>query len=973
MATQKTRFEIIAEIGGLLSSLAQAEGAIKKTFAPGSVGAIRQEIDKLTAEMEELGDVEAIRKKQNEIAGLSKQLNGLLGEINSSQPKPDSLFGSIFKGTLVSNLVIKGLETVKTAIGSVADAMIGGNAQMEQYQTSFEVMIGSTEEAQKHLDDLKKFGAETPFEFPGLAKNSTLLQSFGIAADEVLPTLRMLGDVAQGDQQKLDGLALVFAQVSSAGKLQGQDLLQMINQGFNPLQVIAEKTGQSMASLKAQMEKGQISFDMVKQSFADATGEGGKFHGMMDKQSKTFEGLKSTLQDTLGEIGRTVGKPLFDAAKEGLIRVLDLLQSPELGLAIASVAKSIDALIDVFDSATGSAIRNNKAQLDLNSRMMDFTKEQIKAREGVKGLASEFEGLSKKQNRSSDENKRMESILKEINRVYPDVITSNKSFAGSLDEVRQAAGSTASEINALNEKLKVQQERQIQLQVTQAKLEVRKLEGDVATEAANFAFRITDSSVRRYGTVIGGFLDSINGSKTRIRDIQKEIVGGDEQRLDSIQKLADKLNEAGKVEEANVALGMIASVQKLALAKANLDTVEEQLRMQKKTAEQPPTPDAEKAKLKQKSILDSERRLAEAKLDEQRRAAITEAKERDATEIDLLKIEEAFAQKRLDLFKDFTARRLTEERKANAEKVAAAKKEDQAQVAHDVAAAEKALQKEIDADLLKLEGDLAQKQADVRLAIKKDALEKEKKEIERMKAFEERIEQMKDKAFWSNWEKRKELIEKEAEAFRKAQEDKRKAFEDHFAAPVADLGGQVFKSLFDQQMTGAERAKMVWEGLGNVALNVLGELAATFIKNQLMAVASTIGLIPVQAATAATTAALWSPAATLASLASFGANSVPAQAGIASTFALTKALSVIPMAEGGILNKPVFVAGEAGAEVVAPLKALPGLIREAMIGDGTNRLNPLRRRRKPEVIGGKVDVRFSTIDRAEFRRSRNQF
>jgi tape measure domain-containing protein len=134
-------------------------------------------------------------------------------------------------------------------------------ADAEMSQVAFETMLGSAEKAKKMLADLKEFGAKTPFEFPQLRDNAKLLLNFGISADQIMPTLQMLGDVAGGDGEKLNGLTLAFAQMSSAGRLMGQDLLQMINAGFNPLQEISRTTGESMADLKKRMEAGGITVE----------------------------------------------------------------------------------------------------------------------------------------------------------------------------------------------------------------------------------------------------------------------------------------------------------------------------------------------------------------------------------------------------------------------------------------------------------------------------------------------------------------------------------------------------------------------------------------------------------------------------------------------------------------------------------------------------------------------------------------
>jgi tape measure domain-containing protein len=170
---------------------------------------------------------------------------------------------------------------------------------MEENRAKFEVLLGSAAKGNKMISDLNKMADITPFENGDLIKNSETMLAFGISAKKILPTLDMIGNVSMGNKEKLQGLTLAYSQVSSTGRLMGQDLLQMINQGFNPLLIMSQKTGKSMAQLKDDMEKGKISFAMVENAFKTATAEGGQFHGMMDKMSETGRGKLSTFMGNL--------------------------------------------------------------------------------------------------------------------------------------------------------------------------------------------------------------------------------------------------------------------------------------------------------------------------------------------------------------------------------------------------------------------------------------------------------------------------------------------------------------------------------------------------------------------------------------------------------------------------------------------------------------------------------------------------
>ena len=182
-------------------------------------------------------------------------------------------------------------------------AFLNLGLQMEQTRAKFEVMLGSVEKGNKMIADINKKANVTPFENEDLIKASELLLAFNYDASKLMPTLDMLGNVAMGDKNKLQGLTLAFAQMSSTGRLMGQDLLQMINQGFNPLVEISKQTGKSMAVLKKEMEGGKISSQMVEDAFRTATSEGGRFYNMMDKMSQKGLGKLSTFMGSL-KIGR---------------------------------------------------------------------------------------------------------------------------------------------------------------------------------------------------------------------------------------------------------------------------------------------------------------------------------------------------------------------------------------------------------------------------------------------------------------------------------------------------------------------------------------------------------------------------------------------------------------------------------------------------------------------------------------------
>ena len=227
--------------------------------------------------------------------------------------------GNLKEGMLDAQGVARGLDgTLKglqnTVVGLFAadkvtdfvHKIMDVRGEVEALQISFETLAGTTK-GRELFGDIRSFAVNTPMMMQDLAKGAQTLLGFNIEAEKVMPILRQIGDISMGDAQKFNSLTLAFAQMSSTGKLMGQDLLQMINAGFNPLTVIAQKTGKSIGQLKDEMSAGKITVEMVADAFETATAEGGKFHGMLEKQSKGLKGAMSNLEgaweDALNEMG----------------------------------------------------------------------------------------------------------------------------------------------------------------------------------------------------------------------------------------------------------------------------------------------------------------------------------------------------------------------------------------------------------------------------------------------------------------------------------------------------------------------------------------------------------------------------------------------------------------------------------------------------------------------------------------------
>lgn len=252
---------------------------------------------------------------------------------------------------------------VTAPLTALATAGVKYNATMESYLANLTTLLGGNQqEAQKLLDTLREMANTTPYEATDLVKATQKMMAFGISAQDSLKYLQMLGDVAMGDANKMDSLTLAFSQISASGKASMEDINQMIDQGFNPLTIIAQKTGESMSDLRDRVSDGAVSFQEIAGAFQTATSEGGIFYQSMDKASETTNGKISSLKDAfstaLGDMTESLLPFVTDAVK-GLSDVaswfsnLDengkktVLTLAGIAMAIGPVTTAIGTLIKV--------------------------------------------------------------------------------------------------------------------------------------------------------------------------------------------------------------------------------------------------------------------------------------------------------------------------------------------------------------------------------------------------------------------------------------------------------------------------------------------------------------------------------------------------------------------------------------------------------------------------------------------------
>ena len=226
-------------------------------------------------------------------------------------------------------------------------ALVRGEYQ--QLEVAFETMLGSKSKADALMGQLIDTAAKTPFEMSEVAEASKMLLAYGMEGDKVNETLIRLGDIAAGLSMPLKDLAFLYGTTMVQGRLYTQDLNQFLGRGIPLADELAKQFGKNKSEVKKLVEEGKIGFPEVQKAIEALTGEGSKFGGLMEKQSKTIKGQLSNIEDAWEQMINEIGK-----SQEGNISgALDITgKLIENWKTIGKVVLSVVAIYGAYKAAT---------------------------------------------------------------------------------------------------------------------------------------------------------------------------------------------------------------------------------------------------------------------------------------------------------------------------------------------------------------------------------------------------------------------------------------------------------------------------------------------------------------------------------------------------------------------------------------------------------------------------------------------
>ena len=557
----------LRELDALKSSLNKAESAVntfkQKTIAPAKITientAAKMKISEVTKWRDELQskfdkqvklnmDVGTLQKTKAQLDAVNNSIAGMEG----STKKTSGIVSEL--GTMVGGVfaLSKAFDFLKSAITRSGD--------MEGYRTSLKVMLGSTDQAKKRLEELVDFAASTPYEIPEVVGLGNQLQAVGRYSKE---TMKNLGDLASAAGKPLQQVAGAFAKLASGQKGIAVDMFRDM---LITTQDWVKATGKGVSSTGEMLATTEEMMAAIPKII-----ENKKFSGMMEEQSKTMKGQLANMADAAGQLSTAIGDSMAPFVKSvvsgaipalgglkgnvdliiatvkiagitfvayevvvngasiaqkafaistGLVKnafkalKLEMASNPLTVMAVVLVA--VGAALYELNEAYGNTIENqikwNEESQKLNETEQKKLSTQIEAKKKTEEVAAEYEKLYtqyKKTAGGSREHKdaedKLHKILIEQQKLYPGLITDVYDYAGGVGKMKDASQQSLKDVKNLTNELTNQQKTLANLKLANANLKLDEASSDLITSVGTWGagsddyqqFRQIDTDLRK--------------------------------------------------------------------------------------------------------------------------------------------------------------------------------------------------------------------------------------------------------------------------------------------------------------------------------------------------------------------------------------------------------------------------------------------------------------------------------------------
>lgn len=289
-------------------------------------------------------------------ATLTLDSGGFEKGLSDAQKRVKAFSENIKAGVQTAMKIGAAVAAAGAAVGGyVLKTGIGYNQQMDDYTANMQTLLGGVDKAEAKIKELSDMAAKTPFELPTLVDATQTLLAFGVKADDSTGILKSLGDISLGNASKLETLTRAYGKMSSTGKVTLENVQMMIDAGFNPLNLIAERNHMTMESLYKAISDGKVPFEELTWAIQKATSEGGQYFNGMETASKTLTGRLSTLKENWSAFLALLTKPAYETLRDTVLpSAIDMVDK----LTASFNESGLQGVLNTFSDEVGKLGKN---------------------------------------------------------------------------------------------------------------------------------------------------------------------------------------------------------------------------------------------------------------------------------------------------------------------------------------------------------------------------------------------------------------------------------------------------------------------------------------------------------------------------------------------------------------------------------------------------------------------------------------
>ncbi|GAA4442917.1 tape measure protein [Bremerella cremea] len=229
------------------------------------------------------------------------------------------------------------LGPIALAVAAAVGTLLGGAlfagwgvslaSETEQARVAMTTMLGDAQHADAVIQQIKETAATTPFQKGELIDAGKQLAAFGFQAGDIVPTIRMLGDVSALIGAPIGEMSELFGKAKVQGRLFMEDINQFQGRGVPIMQALAKEMGVTTAQIREMVSAGEVGFNELYRAFQSMTEQGGQFHHGMVDQAQTLDGLWSTLKDAFADLAEELGQELLPMLKFAAHAAITMMES----------------------------------------------------------------------------------------------------------------------------------------------------------------------------------------------------------------------------------------------------------------------------------------------------------------------------------------------------------------------------------------------------------------------------------------------------------------------------------------------------------------------------------------------------------------------------------------------------------------------------------------------------------------------